>query len=45
MSWTSDPLSGGFTSCSSNECKRILSEYQIDSAKINVKVNFSFFSF
>ncbi len=39
MSWTPDSFSGGFTKCSSDQCKEILSLFQIDSSEINVKVN------
>jgi hypothetical protein len=40
MAWTSDGQYGGFSSCSSPECKQILSSYKIDLSKTNVKVNF-----
>jgi len=37
MPWTPDGSSGGFSSCSSSECKRVLSSYKIDLPKTSVK--------
>lgn len=38
MAWTPDGVSGGFSTCSSDECKRVLSTYRIDLSKTSVKV-------
>jgi hypothetical protein len=38
MAWTSDKLSGGFSSCLSSICKDRLSKYKINLLKTNVKV-------
>lgn len=38
MAWTPDGLSGGFSSCTSDECKAILRRYRFDLSKTNVKV-------
>ena len=39
MSWTSDKLNGGFSSCSTNKCKQLYLKYQNETSITNVKVS------